>query len=229
MPNRQTVLTSCAAVLISFFMMSIGCSDNTLQDKLKKYYSSISAAERDLSSIPHGASARVHSDSGPAAIVGGTPREVSGGFCGDGIINGSTEDCDGGAIQNTACEDYNALGGVVTCQPNCLYDISKCITPQVNVDLGGVAETCKCSCDTQRCAGACSAVGGIGQSACTFDCKNNCVCHCDTKLQAHVESCDFECACSVNASGTPECNCTLSECDLVATIVPHIADIISKK
>jgi hypothetical protein len=59
-------------------------------------------------------------------IVGGTPRRVVEGFCGDGIINGQTEDCDQGAIQNTDCRDYGLSRGTVRCQPNCLYDMSDC-------------------------------------------------------------------------------------------------------
>ncbi|HXW53484.1 MAG TPA: hypothetical protein VEL47_05210 [Myxococcota bacterium] len=59
-------------------------------------------------------------------IVGGTPRLVREGFCGDGIINGPNEDCDQGAIQNTSCADYNAGVGTVKCQRNCLYDMSDC-------------------------------------------------------------------------------------------------------
>lgn len=57
-------------------------------------------------------------------LLPGTPRVD--GFCGDGIINGVTEDCDSGAIQNTNCLDYGLSRGTVRCQPNCLYDMSDC-------------------------------------------------------------------------------------------------------
>lgn len=235
MPIRQAFAISISAILLSSsIMMSSACTESSLQDKLKKYYSSISAADTTLDAgnlpqPPSGSSAHVASDSGPAAIVGGTPRVVKDGFCGDGIINGSTEDCDGGAIQNTNCRDYGAISGTVTCQPNsCLYDISHCITPAVNTEIGGQTETCKCSCDTQRCDGGCTAAGVVGQSACSFQCQNDCVCQCEGKLEAHVQSCDFTCACTISISGNPECNCSLDECDLLATITPHIADIVSR-
>lgn len=42
----------------------------------------------------------------PIIVVPGHPRPVRDGFCGDGIINGATEDCDLGAIQNINCRDY---------------------------------------------------------------------------------------------------------------------------
>jgi hypothetical protein len=62
-----------------------------------------------------------------AEPIRGTSRPVRDGFCGDGIINGPNEDCDGLAISNISCSDYNGREGIVSCQPNCLYDISDCI------------------------------------------------------------------------------------------------------
>lgn len=67
-----------------------------------------------------------HSPIAPPSIIDGTPRIIRDGFCGDGIINGTNEDCDQGAIQNTDCRDYGLSSGRVSCQANCLYDMSDC-------------------------------------------------------------------------------------------------------
>lgn len=220
-------------IIYSLVFAQVGCKNSSEMDRLQEYLSSINAQEGTLPPAGGGAPVNLPKTlSGSSAtvgngtsIIGGTPRVIKDGFCGDGIINGPTEDCDQGAIQNTDCRDYNGLNGIVRCQENCLYDISDCMTEKTNREIGGLAETCKCHCDTNACNGGCTPLGAIGQSTCTYDCRSDCICQCQGKMSAHVEACDIRCACSVDLNGNPDCNCTLESCDLVTTITPNIANI----
>lgn len=209
--------------MVGLLLLS-GCTDNSEIEKLRAYLGGINAQEA-------GGPSQLPNLSGPSggsanAIIGGTPRQVKDGFCGDGIINGTTEDCDQSAIQNTSCRDYGGIAGEVRCQPNtCLYDISDCITPAVDRHIGGVTEACKCNCNTSPCSGGCRPAGGLGQSVCNFKCDQDCVCQCGGKIEAHVEECSFRCACIMDLAGSPSCECSIDDCDLLATISPNIATI----
>src|SRR5690606_564474 len=125
----------------------------------------------------------------------GVVRAVTPGFCGDGIMNGDKEQCDGTSIPHDVCRSYGGIAGGVTCSPDCLLDISNCITPAVDVVFGGLAENCRCNCQGNRCSGGCSPVGegATGVSACLFDCTNDCICACEEKLQNNIERCVVRC------------------------------------
>lgn len=203
--------------------MFMSCTEKSDSDKLKQYYSSINANDAVVGGAP------TPGLGGAPQIVAGTPRTTKDGFCGDGIINGATEDCDQGAVQNTSCRDYNGIDGVVTCQPNCLYDISNCMTPRADREIGGIAETCKCYCETNACRGGCQTTTVNGQAVCSYRCQNECTCNCEGNLSAKVESCDFQCACTVDLNGNPDCECSLSECELLTTINKDIGTLITRK
>lgn len=212
--------------------VSIGCTEKSEMEKLRQYYNSINAEQGAVTgaTIPlptAGAPIPPTPSSEATHIVAGTPRTSREGFCGDGIINGTTEDCDQGAIQNTACRDYNGIAGEVRCQPNCLYDISDCMTPRVDKDIGGIAETCKCHCNTSPCNGGCKSAIMNGQGICEFDCDNECICQCQGKLNAHVQECKFNCLCTVDANGNPDCTCNLDQCDILTTVSQNIGTIVS--
>lgn len=233
-------------IIIGCMIFAQSCTESSQADRLSRYLSTINAQEvssvtaspaaggspaggvpNGIPAVPIGA-ANAGAVGTANAIIAGTPRTVTrDGFCGDGVINGSTEDCDQGAIQNTTCREYNGTSGVVTCQPNCLYDISDCITPKVDRVIGGIAETCKCNCTATACRGGCQSTNMIGQSVCRYDCQNDCTCRCEGKLEAHVNDCEFRCACAVDIAGNPNCECNLDSCELLAAISPNIATIVS--
>lgn len=228
MPNPQAVVFK---LIISLLILLMSCTESTESEKLKQYLNSINAAEVSLpgtgpsplpgiSPVPVGSGA-------PAQTISGTPRTVKDGFCGDGVINGPTEDCDQNAIQNTSCRDYGGIAGKVACQANCLYDISDCITPAVDRHIGGIADNCKCNCNASPCRGGCRSSALVGQVICHFICDNDCICQCEGRLESHVEDCELTCVCSVDLSGNPDCACSLDECEILATISPNIATIVT--
>ncbi len=220
-----------SVLLAGGLVMLTGCTEKSEAEKLKRYYSAVNAQVTETSPDLPGATPPnpALSPSGASAlIVQGTPRIAKDGFCGDGIINGTTEDCDQGAIQNTACRDYGGIAGVVRCQANCLYDISDCMTPRADRDIGGLAETCKCNCDNSSCNGGCdNSVGAVGEAACQFFCDNECVCQCEGRLNAAVEDCRFDCACTVGTDGNPNCDCNLDQCELVVVVNPNIGTLVT--
>lgn len=226
-------------LIIGIVALSLGCNESSQADRLSKYLSTINSQEVSARAAVPGATALVPGAAAPdtganAGIVGsantivaGTPRQASkDGFCGDGVINGTTEDCDQGAIQNTTCKEYGGIGGVVTCQPNCLYDISDCITPAVDKRIGGTVETCKCNCTSTLCRGGCQSTSLVGQSICRYDCENKCTCRCGGKLEASVEDCEFRCACVVDVAGNPQCECNLDSCEILSGIAPNIGTLL---
>lgn len=229
---RMFALSFQIAGLILLVVLQGGCNESAEEMRLKQYLASINAQESATppsatpTSIP---GIQATQAQGPThAILGGTPREVKEGFCGDGIINGNNEDCDQGAIQNTSCRDYGGIGGEVKCQKNCLYDISDCITPAVDKKIGGTAETCKCNCNVSSCRGGCQGANVTGQSACLFQCDNECTCKCEDKMEAHIEGCEFRCVCTVDAAGFPVCECSLDNCDFLTSINKNIATIVAR-
>jgi hypothetical protein len=235
--KKIDVLSLIKYSVIGLFLLIIGCTENSQADRLSRYLSSINAQE--VSSVTAAAPAAGAAAPAPPyglanagtvgsanAIVAGTPRTVTrDGFCGDGVINGTTEDCDQGAIQNTTCREYGGISGVVSCQPNCLYDISDCITPAVDKKIGGAAENCKCNCTSTVCRGGCQSTTLVGQSTCRYTCDNDCTCRCESMLEAYVNDCEFRCACSIDVSGNPNCECSLDDCELLVAISPNVATI----
>lgn len=207
-------------------MLSISCTQSEEQQQLEKYLASIAAAEASApaagGSLLGGAGT-----GGSTQIIGGTPRVVKDGTCGDGIINGTMEDCDKGAITNPYCSELGGISGQIRCSENCLYDISDCITPATNERIGGTAETCKCNCSGNRCSGGCSPLGtnSVGTATCRYDCDNDCICKCEGKTEAHVENCEFRCTCTVDGAGNPICECAMDTCEVLTVISPNIANL----
>ncbi len=231
---KRILLNALAASTFSFVLLLGSCTEKSEADKLRQYYSYINAEEGAVAGagVPAAPGATpptpaLSPSGGTAHIVAGTPRIAKDGFCGDGIINGTTEDCDQGAIQNTLCKDYGGIAGEVRCQANCLYDISDCLTPKVDKEIGGIAETCKCHCNTSACRGGCKTTAVNGQAACEFDCDSECVCQCEGKMNASVEECKFQCICTVDVNGNPDCTCNLDECDLLTTINQNIGTLVA--
>lgn len=234
MPNMKATVNRVFLLLCCSMFLLVSCTETSESERLRQYIASINGAEPTAPtaapvSLQLPASGTAAGGGVGTSIITGTPRVVKDGFCGDGIINGSTEDCDQGAIQNTSCRDYNGLSGEVTCQSNCLYDISRCITPEIDRQIGGVSETCRCNCQSGSCRGGCAGTNMVGQSVCRFQCDNPCVCRCEGKLEAHVVECDFRCACTVSTLGTPDCDCSLDQCEVISTISPNIATLAGAK
>lgn len=60
-----------------------------------------------------------------------TLKWLNEGFCGDGTRNGS-EECDYQHMAVESCRDYGGGAGM-TCQPNCMLDISQCKSKAVDL------------------------------------------------------------------------------------------------
>ena len=148
------------------------------------------------------------------------PRIIHDGFCGDGIINGQTEQCDGNTIQNDDCSDYGAVSGIVRCQPNCLLDVSDCLTPRIDREIGGLAETCRIQ-SLGSCNGGCVSAGMRGFSKCSYRCENV-VGKCENIIEAHIEDCSFNCDCATGVDGSPDCICGMTTCNFISTIAPDL-------
>lgn len=212
-------------MLLLAITLSLSCSEKSDADRLRDYFGA-NASYGSLSPISQAPnSGSNNNNGGQTTVVDGTPRVVNDGQCGDGIINGPKEDCDKNAIQNVSCRDYNGLYGTVKCQDDCLYDISDCITPAVDLLIGGRTEQCDCFCTNSRCTGGCNSLNFPGQSSCDFDCDNDCRCQCESQIEASMQECKFICVCEVLDNGSPQCQCSLSECKFVASISPHISSL----
>lgn len=224
MQRAKTIDTFLYTASLLILLGVLSCTPSPEQERLNHYLEAIAAEEAAVLPAPGGAASNAP---GVTTIVSGTPRQVSAGTCGDGVINGTNEDCDKGAITNPNCNELGGISGIVKCSENCLYDLSDCITPAVNERIGGTAENCKCSCGGNRCGGGCSptSVNSVGQSQCRFNCDNDCICKCEGKLEAHIERCDFRCICTLDASGNPLCECSMETCDVLAVISPNIANL----
>ncbi|MFC1691349.1 hypothetical protein ACFL0W_04160 [Nanoarchaeota archaeon] len=47
-------------------------------------------------------------------------------FCGDGIVNQKTEDCDGADLNGMSCSSFGYDAGTLTCSQNCTLDTTSC-------------------------------------------------------------------------------------------------------
>lgn len=61
----------------------------------------------------------------PNSVIDAT---VKTSVCGDGIIEGD-EDCEGDDLAGHTCESLGFLGGELSCDDDCSFDISGCIQP----------------------------------------------------------------------------------------------------
>lgn len=154
------------------------------------------------------------------------------GYCGDGILNGN-EECDGNDLNFTDCSVLQGGSGKLSCQDNCIYDISDCssiseasLISEIDRRIGGLAEACRCNCDPEDCSGGCVS-NESGKATCDFDCDNQCICRCEGKIETHIEECNVDCSCNIDTNGNPDCSCSLSRCDLVTAISPIIGSLTS--
>ena len=156
-------------------------------------------------------------------IVDGVPSQNQKGYCGDGIINGDNEHCDRNAISFTECAELQGgLHGKLKCTQDCHFDISDCMTQASDTMLGGRGETCKCNCDPSLCQGACAGAGGTGESTCFFNCaRKNCTCQCEDLFEYALNSGNIQCRCVTDASGAPNCACSLDQIEGVVLTKPN--------
>ena len=224
--KRHLSYFRCIVLLPIISFMVSSCTQMSEQEKLKQYLLSV-AAENAVIPPGEGVPTTINLPGG-TSVVSGTPIEKKSGFCGDGIINGENEHCDKDAMAHTKCSELDGgLSGALSCSKDCHINISDCLTVAADARLGGLAETCKCNCQNDRCSGGCAPSGAVGMSRCRFDCDSDCVCKCEGKLETHVESCKFSCFCQVDANGNPICDCTKDECEVLAITNPNIATISS--
>lgn len=154
-------------------------------------------------------------------------KEYYYGYCGDGIRNGG-EICDKADMWFTSCESLLGVSGELGCSKDCNYDISRCLTPAVDARIGGLSEVCKCSCNSNDCSGGCAQVGEGNRAHCLFRCDNSCTCNCGDKIQAHMNYSQIDCQCANDASGHPQCICSLDESELLTAIRPDIGASIAR-
>lgn len=153
------------------------------------------------------------------------------GYCGDGIINGN-EDCDTNDLKIRSCHVLNGGEGEITCQSNCVYDISKCgssrsVASLVDERLGGMAESCQCNFESNNCDGGCAPRSySPGTSQCEYRCEQTSSCKCGNLLDAYVERCDLSCTCQNDRSGSPQCVCKQEQCNLIISTKPNIGSIM---
>lgn len=219
-----------------FIIFFFACTPNPDNDRFEHFLANLSQGPApDTATPPSGnpnkpapiqlPESSGSTQNGPTTTTGGIPRNISAGFCGDGIMNGDLEQCDKGSIPKTSCTGYGGVAGVVSCDKECLLDISNCITPAVDEIFGGTAENCRCNCDGDRCSGGCTPnTDSAGSSAsCLFDCNNDCVCNCEERLENHLERCRIRCECGLDTAGFPDCSCTINDCITTVSIKQNIA------
>ncbi|MBU1238185.1 hypothetical protein KKF84_04595 [Myxococcota bacterium] len=93
------------------------------------------------------------------------------GFCGDGVIQGDNESCDGDNIADTRCSAIGYPSGELSCADNCRYNISGCEGGDLCGD--GVIQTPE-ECDGNALGGTdCTMAGDYlgGTLACGSDCR----------------------------------------------------------
>lgn len=220
-----------------FSLVLFNCTQSVDQDRLEQLLARMADAPETPIPPAQGEqkdnrSSAVSLTAGQTSVVGGIPRSVNAGYCGDGIMNGDLEQCDKGAIPKTACSGYGGTAGQVSCTPECLLDISNCITPAVDEVFGGYTENCRCACAQDNCTGGCSPLTesgtSTGISSCLFDCNNQCYCNCEERIEATIERCRLECTCYVDTTSFPDCYCRISDCYIVAGNRKNIASTAIK-
>ena len=93
--------------------------------------------------------------------------------CGDGVVSG-TENCDGSLLDGKTCKDFGHTSGTLTCNTNCTFDYSKCVTV-APVVCGDAAIGDGEQCDGANLAGQTCASKGFNTGmlkcspTCTFD------------------------------------------------------------
>ena len=90
--------------------------------------------------------------------------------CGDGVINQTSESCDGGDLGGATCTDVGFLGGTLGCNPDCTFDASACEGVPFCGD--GAINRSEEECDGADLGGlTCEGLGlGGGTLACSSSC-----------------------------------------------------------
>lgn len=119
------------------------------------------------------------------------PEDCPGPYCGDGVCdpeesaatcpedcycgNGTLErrdgeECDGHDLGGKTCLDFGCDGGILSCRPNCRFDLTNCIGCEPMCGDGRVDgdEMCDCGLDPDNLPPGCDAINGEGN--CTLDC-----------------------------------------------------------
>jgi len=100
------------------------------------------------------------------------------GFCGDNIINGIDEECDGstwGPI--TSCTDFDTfIGGTLGCRADCNFDTSQCIASLCGDGIVQSGEQCDDgnTVSGDGCSSACKNEGGGGGGGCVDEQPGDC-------------------------------------------------------
>ena len=212
--------------LLLFFIAS--CKQNLQQKEMERLLSSLNMSygsyynAAEASPAVQLPSSKLDSNNG-IEIVNGVPSQNQKGFCGDGIINGDNEHCDRNAMVFNECSDLQGgLYGQLKCTQDCHFDISNCMTAATDTLLGGRGETCKCNCDPALCQGACAGATGTGESTCFFDCRRkNCTCQCENLFEYAFNGGNIQCRCVTDASGAPNCACSLDQIEGVVLTKPN--------
>lgn len=219
-----------ALLLVPFLIIS-SCNKLSPAEKQAQYMAAINAQESAPQPIPIPGGSQ-EGQLGLNVVPTSVPdiRSEQKAICGNGIIEGD-EYCDRDNISHRKCTDFQGISGEIGCTQDCLLDISRCITPEVDVKVGGISEVCKCTCNNDNCQGGCTPIGDVGQGRvdCLFRCDNSCTCRCEGKTETHIEYCNITCQCDVDNQGNPQCFCNLDECEFLNVIVPNIAELASRK
>lgn len=98
--------------------------------------------------------------------------------CGDGVLNQTTERCDGADVAGLSCAQVVGFGstGTLGCQANCQFDVTQCSAEMLcgNGVVDGTPDM-KESCDGSDFAGqSCATLLGNGHATGTLACTDKC-------------------------------------------------------
>lgn len=97
-------------------------------------------------------------------------------FCGDGVINGSGEECDGSSFNNKTCTSLGLgyTSGILTCNSNCLFNKSACVTAPIVVEpvCGNKIKEAGEACDGTDLGSTTCLTQGFASG--TLTCNTNC-------------------------------------------------------
>lgn len=225
-----SVTFKLALLVLPVMIIFSSCNKLSPAEKQAQFMASLNAAGEDGG----GETLPPQDQMGTMTTELGTPADLRSeqkAVCGNGIIEGE-EYCDRDNITHRKCTDFGGgVSGEIGCTPDCILDISRCITIAVDEKIGGLAEVCKCTCNNNNCQGGCAPIfdNDAGNVDCLFRCDNDCTCRCEGKTETHIEYCNITCQCNLGTDNIPFCNCFLDECELLTVIVPNIAELAGRK
>jgi cysteine-rich repeat protein len=145
----------------------------------------------------------------------------SAGRCGDGVIQGDYEDCDGASLNGHSCQSQGFAGGVLACGADCRFDSSQCqgvcgnslVEPDEACDDGGLTDGdgCSASCEVEE-GWVCSDV----PSQCVADCGDGWILlgqeTCDG-AELDGQSCELAGYYGGTLACSPQCQLDWSSCE----------------